>query len=69
MVDTGAHCSVISRDILEIIGEHVLKSDKELLDASGNYMNVVGKVTLPVKVEGIKVKLVEFHVKICSGDT
>ena len=62
IVDSGAYCSIISNDVLSKVGEEILQTDKSLLDASGNYMNVRGKVTLPIKVNGIKVKLVEFYV-------
>ena len=62
IVDSGAHCSIISSDILSKVSEDILQTEKVLLDASGNYMNVIGKVILPIKVNGIKVKLVEFYV-------
>ena len=64
--DSGAGCSVLSKDVLEKIIEpdlNILKPTTNLIDASGNIMDVVGTVLLPVKVIGTKTaKLVEFCV-------
>ena len=64
MVDSGAGCSVISSDILNKIRKaNTVKTDKVLVDASGNDMNIIGVIMLPVKIIGLKEsKLVEFFV-------
>ena len=65
-IDSGAECSVLSKDVLNKFIKpdlNILKPTKNLIDASGNIMDVVGTVLLPVKVIGTKTtKMVEFCV-------
>ena len=64
LVDSGASCSVIDKNTLDNLGSFpISKAIKPLVDASGNSMEVVGSVLLPVHPIGLrKPKLVEFCV-------
>ena len=66
LLDSGAGCSVISVDILHkltMTEKDICRADKILLDASGNNMNIVGKIVLPVQVIGLREqKETEFYV-------
>ena len=64
LVDSGASCSVIDKNKLDNLGSFpISKTINPLVDASGNNMDVVGSVLLPVHPIGLrKPKLVEFCV-------
>ena len=65
LVDSGAGCSIISKSIFDKLHKHngISRSDKILVDASGNDMNVMGTTHLQVKVVGTKhLKTVVFFV-------
>ena len=56
LVDSSAGCSVISKATLNKIcpQNDITKTDKILVEASGHNMDVMGLITLPVKVVGTR---------------
>ena len=53
MVDSGAGCSLITKGVLQRIPNVKLSpADKTLKDASQNIISLIGKVTIPVTING-----------------
>ena len=72
MVDSGAGCSLLTKEVLEKIPNTTLTApDMILKDASQNVINLLGKTTLPVTIAGDKGKVlkrdVTFYVSASSG--
>ena len=55
LLDTGASCSLIDLGSLQSLGldMHLANSDNELIDASGNKMNIIGSIDINIELNGI----------------